>query len=79
MEWWDERPGFVSRVWRSEEMVVIVAPDHPWVDRPVECRVQGVPMLGGEPGTGTGRILAVTSVRSRAICKSACASAQPKR
>jgi DNA-binding transcriptional LysR family regulator len=22
MEWWDERPGYVSRVWRTEEMVV---------------------------------------------------------
>ncbi len=60
MEWWDERPGFVSRIWRTEEMVVIVAPDHPWAGLPCLSRSQlrETPMLGGEPGTGTGRLLA---------------------
>lgn len=60
MEWWDERPGYVSRVWRTEEMVVIVAPDHPWAGLPyLSCsQLRATPMLGGEPGTGTGRLLA---------------------
>lgn len=60
MEWWDERPGYVSRVWRTEEMVVIVAPEHPWAGLPyLSCsQLRQTPMLGGEPGTGTGRLLA---------------------
>lgn len=60
MEWWDNRPGYVARAWRREELVAIVPPDHPWVELPRLPRavLQGVPLLGGEPGTGTGRILA---------------------
>jgi DNA-binding transcriptional LysR family regulator len=60
MEWWDERPGYVSRIWRTEEMVAIVAPDHPWAGLPyLSCnQLRETPMLGGEPGTGTGRLLA---------------------
>lgn len=60
MEWWDERPGFVSRVWRTEDIVAIVAPDHPWARMPCVNRAQlsQTPMLGGESGTGTGRLLA---------------------
>lgn len=59
MEWWDGRAGFEARPWRQEELVVIVPPDHPWAG---ECSLShtelaGVPLLGGEPGTGTGRIL----------------------
>lgn len=60
MEWWDGRAGFEARPWRQEELVVIVPPDHPWAG---ECCLShddlaGIPLLGGEPGTGTGRILA---------------------
>ena len=29
MEWWDKRPGFLWKVWRSEPLVVIVPSDHP--------------------------------------------------
>lgn len=60
MEWWDGRPGYVSRVWRTEDMVVIVAPNHPWTQLPYVSRTQlrVTPMLGGESGTGTGRLLA---------------------
>lgn len=60
MEWWDGRPGYVSRVWRTEDMVVIVAPNHPWARLPCVSRTQlrATPMLGGESGTGTGRLLA---------------------
>ncbi len=60
MEWWDNRPGYVARPWRREELVAIVPPGHPWVTLPRLPReaLRGVPLLGGEPGTGTGRILA---------------------
>ncbi len=60
MEWWDDRPGFSAVKWRSEELVVIVSPDHPWAGQTsiaageLACQ----PMIGGEPGSGTGRILA---------------------
>lgn len=59
MEWWDDRPGLRAEIWRRERLVVIVAPDHPW------ARKKSIPknwlldteMLGGEPGSGTGRLL----------------------
>lgn len=59
MEWWDHRPGFDAAVWREEELVVIVGPDHPWRSResvPVADLV-GQPLLGGEPYSGTGTLL----------------------
>lgn len=59
MEWWDDRPGFAATVWRREGFSVICAPDHPWARRdavePAELARE--PMIGGEPGTGTGRLL----------------------
>lgn len=60
MEWWDERPGSVARPWRREELVVIVPRDHPWATRSHISRamLEDAPILGGEPGTGTGRLLA---------------------
>ena len=59
MEWWDGRPGFVATPWRSEKLVVIVPPSHPWAG------LSGIPrdwligqqLLGGEPSSGTGRLL----------------------
>jgi len=59
MEWWDDRPGFEATVWRREKLVVIVPPEHPWarrrsVDKAMLLRE---PMIGGEPGTGTARLL----------------------
>ncbi|PPC98113.1 MAG: LysR family transcriptional regulator, partial [Hyphomicrobium sp.] len=59
MEWWDDRKGFVAQTWRREKLVVIVSPNHSWADRHEvsvtellsEC------LLGGEPGSGTGRLL----------------------
>lgn len=59
MEWWDNRPGYIARPWRQEELVVIVAPDHPWAKLPTvpQALLKNVPLLGGEPGTGTGRLL----------------------
>ncbi|MDP1594601.1 MAG: LysR family transcriptional regulator [Gallionella sp.] len=60
MEWWDGREGYEARPWRQEELVVIVPPSHPWADKHSLSHgdLMGVPLLGGEPGTGTGRILA---------------------
>lgn len=60
MEWWDDRPGYVARAWRREELVVIVPRGHAWAELPHISRalLKGAPILGGEPGTGTGRLLA---------------------
>lgn len=59
MEWWDHRPGFVAEVWRREELVVIVPPGHPWAGMQSIPRglLKGLSMIGGESGTGTGRLL----------------------
>ncbi len=59
MEWWDDRPGYVARPWRQEELVVIVAPDHAWAKLSAVPRalLKDAPLLGGEPGTGTGTLL----------------------
>lgn len=59
LEWWDDRPGFLATPWRREPLVVIVDPAHDWATRTsVSVRqLDRVPLLGGEPGTGTGRIL----------------------
>ena len=60
MEWWDQRPDCTARLWRTEELVVIVPPDHAWAGLPniPVSLLKGAPILGGEPGTGTGRLLA---------------------
>ena len=60
MEWWDNRPGYSAREWRRERLVVIVAPDHPWAELPFisKTMLQDAVILGGESGTGTGRLLA---------------------
>lgn len=59
MEWWDNRPGFTSNIWRSEELVLIVPMSHPWAGR--SCvqieELEGIELIGGEKGTGTGRII----------------------
>ncbi|MGQ9366066.1 LysR family transcriptional regulator [Azospirillum sp. A39] len=58
-EWWDGRPGFEARPWRRERLVLIMAPDHPWAGRGRVAldELFGVPLLGGERGTGTGTLL----------------------
>jgi LysR family transcriptional regulator, low CO2-responsive transcriptional regulator len=60
LEWWDRRPGFAALAWREEALVAIVAPDHPWAVREAISigEVASASLIGGEPGTGTGRILA---------------------
>lgn len=60
VEWWQPTPGFRASDWRHEELVLIVPPDHPAarlteIDRET---LAGMTLLGGEPGTGTGRVLA---------------------
>ncbi len=59
MEWWDQRPGFSATVWRQEELLLIVPNDHPWAGmRSVPGTwLKGQDLLGGEAGTGTGRLL----------------------
>jgi len=59
MEWWDPRPGFTATVWHREELQVIVPPDHPWAGRTSIPRnwLCGQALLGGEAGSGTGRLL----------------------
>lgn len=59
VEWWMPMEGFAASTWRVEPLKVIVAPTHRWAGRssvaPEELSEEV--MLGGEPGTGTGRIL----------------------
>lgn len=59
MEWWDRRSGFNSIDWRREPVVLIVPPGHPLSRRRTISKSDliGASMLGGEPGTGTGRLL----------------------
>lgn len=59
MEWWDGRPGFQAMPWRREPMVVIVSPRHPWAQRRqiAKALLLDQPLIGGEPGTGTGQLL----------------------
>lgn len=58
-EWWDRRPGFVAAPWYKEPLVVIVPPGHGWAARQSIApeRLVEQPMIGGEPGSGTGRLL----------------------
>lgn len=60
MEWWDRRPGFKFSRWRDEPVVLIVPPYHPWARRKHVSKsdLYGMELLGGESGTGTGRLLA---------------------
>lgn len=59
MEWWDDRPGFAARRWRTEPLVVIVDPAHRWAAREEVAKAElfDAPLIGGEPGTGTGQRL----------------------
>jgi DNA-binding transcriptional LysR family regulator len=59
MEWWDGRPGFDAAVWRDEPLVVIVPRGHRWADRKWidKTTLLEEPLIGGESGTGTARLL----------------------
>lgn len=59
MEWWAPEAGFEARPWREEPLVLITAPGHPWALRG-RVRIDELAaetLLGGEPGSGTGRVL----------------------
>ncbi|MEM8744856.1 MAG: LysR family transcriptional regulator [Pseudomonadota bacterium] len=59
MEWWDDRPHFTAMHWRQEPLVIIFPPDHPWAAKQsldIE-ELLDAPMIGGETGSGTGRII----------------------
>lgn len=60
MEWWDNREGFIAKPWRREPLIVIAPPSHSWRHRNWIDKLEllGERIIGGEPGTGTGRILA---------------------
>lgn len=55
----EEHAGHEWHPWRREKLVVIVAPDHPLAakQRVTKGQLLSHAMIGGEPGTGTGRIL----------------------
>jgi DNA-binding transcriptional LysR family regulator len=59
MEWWDDRPGFTGRLWRRDELVVIVPPSHSWAQRDEipSTELVGCELLAGESGSGTWRIV----------------------
>lgn len=59
MEWNPGLSEFIVQRWRSEELVIILPVDHPWGDLPLipKALLHNVELLGGERGTGTGRIL----------------------
>ena len=59
MEWWDGRSGFHAEPWRAEPVLAIAPADHPWSREKsiTRARLMAEPLIGGEPGTGTGRIL----------------------
>ena len=58
-EWWDDRPGYMATPWYRDPLVVIVAPSHPLarLGRITPRQLLDERMIGGESGTGTGRIL----------------------
>ena len=59
-EWWDGRPGLDALPWRQEPLIGVVPPGHPFAGGPAVplARFLAEPLVGGEPGTGMGRVLA---------------------
>lgn len=59
MEWALEQKGLSVRLWRREPLVLVVPPDHPLSQRRAvpAADLSGFDFVGGEPGTGTGRLL----------------------
>jgi len=60
MEWPDIRPGLTVMPWRSEPLVVVLAPDHPLAgSRTIALdALLDLDLIGGEAGSGTGTLLA---------------------
>jgi DNA-binding transcriptional LysR family regulator len=63
MEWWTPQRGFATRVWREEPIVVIVPLGHPLARRPTIglAALRQQALIGGEGGTGTGRLLRIAA------------------
>jgi DNA-binding transcriptional LysR family regulator len=59
LEWWDGRRGFEAVNWRDEPLVAILPPDDPLAldDAVALVALRGRRLLGGEAGTGTGRLV----------------------
>ena len=63
MEWWNESDPesrrFQNEVWKDEPLVLIVGPNHRWAGRTLVRPelLEEENILGGESGTGTGRII----------------------
>lgn len=59
MEFWQPSDDFEAHDWLREELVVIVAPSHPFAERTALQAEEliGERLLGGERGTGTGTLL----------------------
>ncbi len=59
MEWWKPLDGFQARSWKREPLVLIVAPTHPFAQlaQVNPEHLAGMELIGGESGTGTGRLL----------------------
>jgi DNA-binding transcriptional LysR family regulator len=59
MEWWIPKAGVKSIVWKNEPLVLITPVDHPLSSLPSLDKetLADLSLIGGEPGTGTGRIL----------------------
>ncbi|MDF1849647.1 MAG: LysR family transcriptional regulator [Verrucomicrobiales bacterium] len=63
MEWWNEADPesrrFHNEIWREEPLVLIVGPGHRWAGRRLVQAdlLEEENLLGGESGTGTGRVI----------------------
>lgn len=58
-EWSEDQASVEWHSWRREKLVVIASPEHPLAQR-TRIRKEELlefPIIGGEPGSGTGRIL----------------------
>lgn len=59
MEWWQPQAAFDSLLWKQEPLVLITPLNHPLANMPSISRtmLSGLSLIGGEAGSGTGRLL----------------------
>ena len=59
MEWWSPKAGFESQTWKIEPFVLITPMEHPLAKLPSisKSMLAGLDLIGGESGSGTGRLL----------------------